>query len=1258
LVAGLLLAFQTVSLAQTTAGLRGVVVDKEGQPLPAATVTLTNTSLGVSQGARTDAKGEFRIAPLPPGKGYTLKVSFPAMSTIELDVDVTAGRMGVINVTLRPDAEMKETVKVVGSTDIVDTSKTSTETRYDAEFIDALPILGRNYQDVLTLAPGVTDVDGDGNINIHGSRDVDVVTLVDGVSTVDPYSGQVGQQLNLDSIEEIEIKTSGASAEFGRAQGGFVNIITKSGGNEFEGKAAFLFRSYIFDGDGAGIDDPRLHGGLGEQGLRDLSFNDFEPFVSLGGPFKKDKAWFFVTYEYRQIEEPVNALTQAFVRTEKQHRIFGKATWEISTNHKLQFTATLDPQKYFNQGIDSFTDLDAGFTLEFGGLNLTLKETSIFSPNLFLETTFQHFTSNPNVIPTLNADTNGNGILYIDRNEDGFIDGPERDPGQDLDRDYLNPAIGARWDVYEDRNDNGNLDPGEDRDGDGHLTPYFTDRLITSRGACEGETREDIDCDGFIDVINEDFNNNGRWDQGESSNSDQNWDNIDEDRNKDGVFDPRPVNEGGEDTNGNELWDGKGSYVEDRNGNFLLDDRPVVQIDDQIFKRLPDGTLVPESSLYPYGRLRPLQGDQDYTYDDRTGRTFGPYAQTLEAEVGRITLRQDLTLFVPEWHGQHEMKFGGVFEREHYVQDTFTRPFVLDNFGPPTQTSIDPKIAVQLPSANAVSNEARNVTVGMYVNDTYKPLPNLTFNVGVRFDREATDSFGYTPFDPVTQRENYDRMRQLAGDETTKTDKLLGNDDGIQSRGVICEPLFLGDGECRNNPSAGSLSLMLKTELLNLAPSRLTQHHLATSVTAAGLRDLFPDVIDEDGVIDREKLLELGSAFIQEREAFRLTNNNLAPRLAVSWDPWADSKTKVFATWGRFFDKLFLSAVTREEGPDAIYRYYRKDATGISANGIPNLGFGTPISKAPPSYTIVDRGLQTPFSDEWTIGFEREIAPEVSLRLSYINKKFREGLQDTDINHSLRFDSSGSPIDAIGTYPPSVDGAKVNRIPDGKPDLYLHNFFFNQVYFVGNINEGRYRGIELQLTKRLSRKWQMDASYTYSRALGDAEDFLSDLGDDPATTLYEFSRLDYDQRHVVKMNFATFLPRDWQVGATVEWSSGLPYSVVSFFSSLDNYDYLQQRRLFGFTPETLENTERKFEIIRRNTGQNNAFYLIDVRGEKALVLGRFNSKLFLTVENLLNTDVLDIDTYEPAAPNRAGRLQLDAERSFGRRFQAGIQFEF
>ena len=95
---------------------------------------------------------------------------------------------------------------------------TTTDTRWRSEFIEALPILGRNYQ--------------------------------------------------FESIQKIEVKTSGVTAEFSRGQGGFANIIMKSGGNEFKGTFKFFWRGLVLDGDGAGIDDPQLHGGLGENGLR------------------------------------------------------------------------------------------------------------------------------------------------------------------------------------------------------------------------------------------------------------------------------------------------------------------------------------------------------------------------------------------------------------------------------------------------------------------------------------------------------------------------------------------------------------------------------------------------------------------------------------------------------------------------------------------------------------------------------------------------------------------------------------------------------------------------------------------------------------------------------------------------------------------------------------------------------------------------------------------------------------------------------
>jgi TonB dependent receptor/Carboxypeptidase regulatory-like domain/TonB-dependent Receptor Plug Domain len=1229
--------------AQTNSGIRGTVLDKDGAPLPTAHVTVANTTLGVNQVVITDAKGEFRIVPLPAGKGYSLTVEFPQMAKVtQSDIELTAGKVTSLPITLRPSSEVTERVRVVGTGDVVNTESTTTSTTFSSEFIDSLPILGRQYQDILSLAPGVTDTDGDGNVNIHGSRDTDVVTLVDGVSTVDPYSGKVGQQLNIDSIQDIEVKTSGASAEFGRAQGGFVNIVTKSGGNEFEGNFKFYWRSNIFDGDGAGIDSPQLHGGLGDLGLRDLKFNDLNPFLSVGGPIRKDKAWYYFTAEYIQKEDPVNALTQAFVRATKEKRVFGKVSWDVSTNHKLVFTSTLDPQEYDNLGLDSFTNLDSGYTEKFGGLNLVLKETAIFSPNVFLETTVQHFASNPQRIPTTNPDTNGNGILFIDRNNNHFIDASERDPGEDYDRDVVpnipegRPDAGApdpRWDVFEDFNDNGKLESNEDLDQDGRLTPA---------GGCEGATREDQDCDGVLDNKDERILGD-----------------IDHD---------------------NRIEDG----TEDRNRNGFLDDRPRPSPDDppNVFAQCEPGKFpcVPIGTnpyYYPYEHARPLSGDLNYQQDQRTLRISGPYNENIDRHLGRITLRQDLTVFVPDWFGQHDMKFGGIVEREKLHQDYVLRPYVFPNLQPPGATTIKPTVGIRLPAENEVLNEATSTTFGIYANDTYKPLPNLTVNLGVRFDREATDSFGYTHFDPRQERATFNKIFNLAGGEGGKDEALLGNNDGITSLGYCVDPIFrdIGGNVCQSNSSGSPIVSDLQV-LRRVAQSRLTQHHTSTQLAASSLATLFQDLIDPvTGEIDRDKLRQTGYATFQEREPFRLTNNNLAPRISVSWDPWGDSKTKVFANWSRFFDKLFLETVVPEEGPDAIYRYYKTDRDGLTGAGVPDGGFGPVITKAPPSAFQVDRGLQTPFTDEMTVGFERELAPEVSLKITYINRKFRQQLQDRDINHSTRCcegpPNDLRPLDQFGRLNEAA-GQNGGGTPgsDYKPDLFVQNFFFNQIYRVGNFNHSRYKGIEVEVTKRLSRKWQLESSYTYSRARGNAEEFDSTLGDDPSTIKYEFGYLSYDIRHQVKFNAVTYLPGDWQLGSTISWSSGLPYSVVSNFFSLDNFNYPQYRTLFGgiqklpqgkdANGQELDPEHRGFALIpeRRNSRRNPSVYNINVEAHKAFVLGKMNSKLFLTVENLLNTDDITIFTYEPSSPDRGGALQLDSERRFGRRFEIGFQFEF
>ena len=1232
LLAGALALVPAVSRAQSTGGLRGTVIDKDSQPIAGVTVVVNNAALGVSnRGAVTDAKGEWRVAPLPPGKGYTITVSMQTFSTTTLsDIEVTTGHIVAVPITLRPSAENTQTIRVVGTQDVVNQADTTTTTTINSEFIDALPILGRNYQDVLTLAPGVTDVNGDGNPNIHGSRDTDVVTLVDGVSTVDPVTGQVGQQLNINSIQDIEVVTSGASAEFGRAQGGFVRVTTKSGGNDFEGSFRFDWRGKTLDNDGAGIDNSRYHGGLGENGLRDLKFNDVYPVLTLSGPIRKDKAWYFVTAEYRQEQTPVNALTQAFVRTHKERRIFGKASWDISTNHKLVFTGTFDPQQDFNLGLDSFTPVQSGYMSTGGGRNLVLRETAVFSPNVFLDTTLQDYIEKPTESPTTGADTNGNGLQFIDRNHNGFFDATELDPGEDFDQD-------GKFDIFEDTNRNGRLDnPGEDilfGDNDGRLT------TPGPHGGCEGVHREDVDCDGRLDTFDEDPNGNGICDP-----SDPLYPNCDNDH--DGVLE---------------------RGTEDRNGDGSLNDRVTPLATD----RIPDGHGG-FTALYPYGELVPLPADLPFQQDQRTGRTSGPFNSDFTGNRGRQTFKQDLTMFVPDWHGQHEMKAGVVVEREHYSQTTDLRPFYLPNAGPPQSAAFEPKIGVILPAEGTVGNSATSMTGAMYIQDTYKPLPNLTVNLGLRFEREATDSFGYTPFDPVQERNLFDRLNDLGGGERGHPDDVVGNNDGISQQGYCGDPMLILPGNsdpCTNPSNPPPILNNLNGQLHRLAISRLTEHHTSTTLVANDLQALFPEAVRvvtdpltgvTETIVDREILRQQGATF-QEEQPFRLTNNNLAPRLAISWDPWSDSKTKVFGTWSRFYDKLFLNAIVPEEGPDTITRYYKKDADGLTASGIPDNTIGAAISKAPPSASQVDRGLQTPFSDEMTMGFERELAPEVSLRISYIKKRGRLGLQDRDINHVTRCcdPKTGGLLDVNGRLdvPSQQSGGAAVIAGDNVPDLYVENFFFNQIFRTGNFNTSMYNGIEVQVTKRLSRKWQMDASYTYSRAKGFAESFNSSLGDDPATLPYEYGYLSFDQRHLLRLNGTTFLPGDWTVGGVFAWASGLPYSVITTRFDLDSFQYGQFRTLYGRIVQTNSGLN-PFTPEFRNDRRNDSTLQIDLQAAKSFVIGRFNSKFFFAVQNLLNTDFLTITDYQPDNPNRSGNLQLNASRAFGRRYQLGFQFEF
>jgi hypothetical protein len=787
------------------------------------------------------------------------------------------------------------------------------------------------------------------------------------------------------------------------------------------------------------------------------------------------------------------------------------------------------------------------------------------------------------------------------------------------------------------------------------------DRRLTPPNGCEGESREDRDCDGVLDIDEDEYwcihrgpsdyrCNNGRLDSSE-----------DADR------------------------DGKLDTSEDRNGNGRLDDTPF------------------PTSVYPYGRLRPVPRDRDYAVNQISGVVNGPYFKVLSDNRRRFSLRQDLGIFVPDYYGAHDFKVGYLLERERFDRTTDGRDIIglkdpgyltgsivdqllqpeLDwRCNPYEAACLDPgvgRIVALLPTERTLDQSAEGSSIGLYVQDTYKPRPNISIGLGVRFDREAADTSGYTFFDPQAERREYDRLLAVAGRERTSSDLLAGNGDGVRSHGLTSDPIALSESGAVRPQFAKVID-----RLQAVAVGRLTRHRGSFDATLSELEDLFPELFS-DGEIDEDELAAL-SLKGQQPEHFRVTNNNLAPRLSFSWDPWSDGRTKLFATWGRYYDKLFLNSVVGEQDIERIARYYVFDRSGIGAllrnervisDGVPTHNIGATLSRSPPSVTQVDRNLRTPFSDELTIGFERELAPEVALSIRYIDRKFRDQLQDVDINHQLRFDpTTGEPSDLLGNL------TKVERFsgdtdplalptPDGRPDLFINNFFFNQVLRVGNFNESRYKAFEIELAKRLSRRWQLQGSYTYSRALGDAEDFQSRLGNDPSTVESEYGPLDFDQRHVIKLSASTFLPRDWQLGVAASWSSGLPYSVISRFFAADNVDYQQFRTRFGFTDVVLNEEEepvRTFRTLSRNSERNHPVYDFNVRAKKSFVIGRTSAALFIEVFNLLNSDDLRVVSFQPN-PGGSGlgegevgtagtHLQLDATRRFGRRYQIGFQFSF
>jgi hypothetical protein len=275
----------------TTAGIEGVVVDASGGVLPGVSIEVRNVNTNLTRTLVTDSEGRFAALQLPPGL-YKVTFTLSGFATLVQDgVAVNIGQSLRLSPTMRP-SNIAETVNVTAQATTVDTGRSAAASTLDETTIGTTPILGRKFEDLLSLTPGVSIVQGpDGDeINFSGQRGVFNNISLDGGDFNNGFFGeQVGGQraaidVTLDAVKEFQVIATGASAEFGRTAGGVVNVITKSGTNQTHGS---LFHYQRLEGLTSNTSDGKP--------LTDFHREQFG--ATAGGPIVKDKVFYFGAIE-------------------------------------------------------------------------------------------------------------------------------------------------------------------------------------------------------------------------------------------------------------------------------------------------------------------------------------------------------------------------------------------------------------------------------------------------------------------------------------------------------------------------------------------------------------------------------------------------------------------------------------------------------------------------------------------------------------------------------------------------------------------------------------------------------------------------------------------------------------------------------------------------------------------------------------------------------------------------------------------------
>jgi TonB dependent receptor-like, beta-barrel/Carboxypeptidase regulatory-like domain len=324
------------AIAQGLTGtLKVTVRDTQGGVVPGAIVRVSSPALIGGPATRvTNERGQQRFLALLPGL-YDLSIEVHGFEAyqqagIRIGAGATVERTATLNV-----AGIVESVIVAGSGSRLEAQESGFETRFGREDLEAIPARRFSMFDLIRAAPGVSPTSpasGTTNsVSVFGSAVNENAFLIDGTNFTCPCSGEARSEPGVDFIQEVQVRSVGASAEFGSMQGAVINVITRQGSNRFLFDAAYYGQSASLTSHPVHLAYPGP--GQPQSGYTRVKYRDFT--TNLGGPVVRDRLWFFAGYQYLRDYDSQPGTNPAYPRTYEQDKVFAKLTWRLAPSLQL-----------------------------------------------------------------------------------------------------------------------------------------------------------------------------------------------------------------------------------------------------------------------------------------------------------------------------------------------------------------------------------------------------------------------------------------------------------------------------------------------------------------------------------------------------------------------------------------------------------------------------------------------------------------------------------------------------------------------------------------------------------------------------------------------------------------------------------------------------------------------------------------------------------------------------------------------------------